>query len=148
MRTLLCCSLALCLGAGTASAVQLYKWVDEEGNVTYSQQRPPDQPAETIEVRVTGPDDEAARSELESLTERANAAQEDREFAATAAAELRDREQRIKKNCEVARENLRVLQNAPRVQATDDSGNPYFIDDAAREQRMAQTRQQIEDFCE
>lgn len=34
-------SLALC--AGAAEAAKLYKWVDEDGNVTYSDRVPPDQ---------------------------------------------------------------------------------------------------------
>jgi hypothetical protein len=45
-------ALATALGAALpAQAAKLYKWVDAEGNVTYSQQRPPDQEAETIRLR-------------------------------------------------------------------------------------------------
>ena len=148
MRGILACLVVAPLLCGPAAALELYKWVDEDGSVTYSQQQPPGQQAETVEVRVSGPSDEAAKSELENLTERASEASRDRQFAATAAAELQEREERIRKNCEIARENKRVLESAPRVQATDDAGNPYFIDDASRQERLAQAQQQIEDFCQ
>ncbi len=36
-------ALGLALCAGSAEAAKLYKWVDEDGNVTYSDQVPPDQ---------------------------------------------------------------------------------------------------------
>jgi len=136
------------LASAPLGATKLYKTTDAEGNVTYSQTPPPGTQAETIEVRVAGPGDEAAQSQLQDLTERAESASEDRRFEATAAAEIREREERIRQNCETARENQRILQSAPRVQDTDASGTPYYLDDAARQERLDKTQRQIEEFCQ
>jgi len=43
MQLISAIGFSLLLGAGTVNAAKLYKWVDEDGNVTYSDQVPPDQ---------------------------------------------------------------------------------------------------------
>ncbi|MCP5149488.1 MAG: DUF4124 domain-containing protein [Ectothiorhodospiraceae bacterium] len=143
-------AVALALATAVASSpalAKLYKWVDENGNVTYSERKPPDTKAQEIELRGVKPANPDAASELEDLRDRSDASRKDREFARTVAEEQRERDERIKKNCEIARENMRVLENAPRVQATDDKGNPYFLDPSQTESRKAETAQQIQQYC-
>jgi hypothetical protein len=136
--------VALLLAVSTAVPAKLYKWVDEEGNVTYSERKPPDVQAEEIRVRVPAVTSEQAESRLEQLNERAETARKDREFKETYAAESAEREARLRQNCETARENLRILETAARVK--DAEGN--FIDDSQREARMQRARQDIEDNCD
>jgi len=148
-RSQLCVAAALLLGASQcASAAKLYKWVDENGNVSYSQQKPVGVQSENIEVRTGGPSSEESQAALESLTTRANEGVKDREFAATASEEIKNRDERLKKNCEVARENKRILETAPRVQDKDADGNPYFVDDASRAARIATAEEQVKQFCQ
>ena len=141
-------ALIAVLACGPATAAKLYKWVDADGNVTYSQQKPPDVQAESMEVKVGGPSDSEAQEQLESLTDKADAALKDRQFAATASAEQAERDERIKKNCETARENKRILESAPRVQDTAADGTPYFVDDSTRAARLATAEDQIRQFCQ
>ena len=139
-RALLC---VLLLGVCAAAPAKLYKWVDADGNVTYSERKPPDVQAEEIEVRVPRVTSEQAESRLEQLNERAETAREDRRFKENYASETAEREARLKENCEIARENLRILETASRVK--DAEGN--FIEDSQREARIQQARQEIEDNC-
>lgn len=136
-------AMTLMLLAGAAPA-KLYKWVDEQGNVTYSERKPPDRPVEEIKLLgVPSVSNEQAQQRLEQLNEKAETASKDREFKNTVTAEVAEREERLKENCETARQNLRVLENASRVQ--DQSGQ--FMDDAQRAARLAQTRKDVEDNC-
>lgn len=136
-------AMTLMLLAGAASA-KLYKWVDEQGNVTYSERKPPDRQVEEIKLLgVPTVSNEQARQRLEQLNEKAETATKDREFKKTVTAEVAEREERLKENCEIARQNLRVLENSSRVQ--DQSGQ--FMDDAQREARLAQTRKEVENNC-
>ncbi len=145
----LCMAAALAIAASTpALAAKLYKWVDKDGNVTYSQERPPGVKADSLEIRTGGPSDDEAKATLEKLTGEAEAVSKDRNLASTVTKELKERDERIKKNCEVARENKRILESAPRVQDTDAEGNPYFVDDATRAARIATAEDQIRQYCQ
>ena len=138
-------AMILMLLAGAAPA-KLYKWVDEQGNVTYSERKPPDPDRPVEEVKLLGVpavSNEEARQRLEQLSDKAETKAKDREFKNTVTAEVAEREERLKENCETARQNLRVLENASRVQ--DQSGQ--FMDDAQREARLAQTRKDVENNC-
>ena len=141
-------ALLILVPCGPASAAKLYKWVDENGNVTYSQQRAPGVAADSMEIKSQGPSDSEAATQLEQLNETASEASKDRQFAATAADELKAREERLKKNCATARENKRILDSARRVQATGEDGMPYFLDDATRQERIAKSEEQIRQFCQ
>lgn len=149
MRTSL---TALALSAALASAnpalaAKLYKWVDEDGNVTYSQIKPPDREAETVRLRSATLREDGANEKLESLTDKANEASKDREFAENEATAQMERRERLKKNCEIARENMRILKTNSRVQDKDADGNPYFLDEAAIEAKIEATQRQIEANC-
>jgi flagellum-specific peptidoglycan hydrolase FlgJ len=137
---------ALCT-AVPVQAAKLYKWVDEEGNVTYSQQRPPDQQAETIRLRSATLDSEGAREKLDQLNERASEQQKDRDFAESSASAGRERSERMASNCKIARENMRILRSTSRIQDKDENGEPYFLDEAGIQAKMAQTQQQIDNNC-
>lgn len=136
-------TIALLLLASAAPA-KMYKWIDEQGNVTYSAQKPPNRPAEEIRLLgVPAVSNEEARQRLDQIGEKADTAAKDREFKRTTTAELADREQRLKENCETARQNLRVLENASRVQ--DQEGQ--FMSEEQRAARLAQTRKEVQDNC-
>jgi hypothetical protein len=134
----------LLLALAAAAPAKLYKWVDADGNVTYSERKPPDRKVEEVKLLgVPSVTNEQARERLEKINEQSETSRKDREFKETYAAESAEREERLKQNCETARQNLRVLENASRVRGDNDS----FLTDAQREQRLTQTRQQIEDNC-
>ena len=59
---------------------------------------------------------EPIQAKLDALKERATSARKDREFAQSESEATKAREDRIKKNCEIARENVRILKNSARVQ--------------------------------
>lgn len=128
----------------TAASAKLYKWVDSDGDITYSERKPPDNEAEEIKLRgVTAISNEQARERLDDLKGAADTTRKDREFKQTVLTEAAEREKRLAENCEISRQNLRVLQNAARIQADDGS----FMDDEARAARLAQTQQAIDANC-
>lgn len=142
MRRLL--FLMALLAVSAAAPAKLYKWVDKDGNVAYSQLKPPDTNAQEVTIRGNPPvSNEEARERLDQINEKADSAGKDREFKQTHASESAERDARLKENCKIAQENLRVLQTASRVK--DAEGN--FVDDKAREARIAQTKQEIENSC-
>ena len=126
---------------------KLYKWVDENGNVTYSQQKPPDAKAQTIDVRGYESPAPAPDSTVDELKDREQTQRKDREFAESENAAQQDRAERMKKNCEIARQNVRILKNASRIKDTNESGEVYYLDDQQKQSRLQEAEQHVKDYC-
>jgi hypothetical protein len=141
---------AIVLGLACASPAQakLYKWVDADGNVTYSERKPPDAQAEEIKLRGQGVTSEQARERLDALGGASEAEGEGREPDPPDTTALRERETRIKKNCEIARENLRILQTNSRIKDTGADGNQYFLSPEQIEARLAKAHTNVENYCD
>ena len=113
----LSCILALALAGAEPASAKLYKWVDAHGNVTYSERKPPDAAAEEVKVRASNVSDEEARARLDALNDATQARREQRESEESHVTATQERDARLAKNCEIARENLRILQTNARVNA-------------------------------
>ncbi len=141
-------ALATALGTGPpVQAAKLYKWVDEQGNVTYSQRKPPDRESETIRLRSATLDSSGAQGKLDELNGRVKAQQEDRDFVENSATATAERDERRGKNCETARENLRILKTSPRVQDKNADGESYFLDESGIQGKIVATQRQIDNNC-
>ncbi len=130
-----------------SSVARLYKWVDEYGNVTYSERKPPGQQAEEIKVRAAPVSPSQAEEQLDSMKDKTDTQLKDRRFARTAASEEEKEVEIFKKNCEIARQNRRVLENSSRIQGKDGQGNNYFLDSKEIQAKLQQSMKQIELYC-
>ncbi len=129
------------------SFARLYKWVDEYGNVTYSERKPPGQQAEEVKVRTAPISSSEAEEKLEGLQEKANKQQKEREVDKTIAKDNERENAAFKKNCEIAQQNRKVLENSARVRGTDKEGKSYFLDQQEIQSKLEQTNRQIELYC-
>jgi len=150
MKTLLALSL-LTIFALNARA-ELNKWVDEEGVVHYSDTRPAGVNADSVR-NVTGKDTAAApaqdapKSYVEREMELKKALQEKQAVNDKLAREKAIQEER-QRNCINAQESLRTLESGTRLSAYDAKGERYYLDDAAREQRLHEAREAIRANCD
>ncbi len=128
-------------------AAKLYKWVDDQGNVTYSERKPQNREVETIRLRGATLDSSGAREKLDQLNDRADAQQKDRDFAQNSATATAERNERLANNCKIALENMRILRTTSRIQDKDADGEAYFLDEAGIKAKMAGTQRQIDDNC-
>lgn len=92
-----------------------YRWVDDSGNVVYSQTPPPDgRPAETIAPPPPPAEDpEAARQRLDAATEKLEQSAEEREQLKQEQARKKQEAEQRRKNCEAARRNLETIRSRP-----------------------------------
>ncbi len=141
-------TLALSL-TGQTVAAKMYKWVDENGVVQYTQSPPPaGRKATVVKKHSHGVTDQQADENLRGLTDKASNEQKDREFKKEYASADEQRAERLKKNCEIARENLRILQNAPRIRLqSDDGGDASFLTEEQKQQKVAEAQKQINNNC-
>jgi hypothetical protein len=137
---------ALVLITNPASA-KIYKWVDENGNVQFSQSPPPKGKAVEVKPRYTPVSEEDAKSRLEALRSKDKSARESDNLAEKEAADGDAYEARKKENCAAARQNLKLLNSAGQISAKGSDGKPFYLDEDARAKKREQTNAQIAEFC-
>lgn len=135
-------TLMLALSA-TATASQIYKWVDAQGVTHFSAQPPQDQEATT--VNTAAPPPRQAPAEPDPAT----AQQPDPEQAAIdekVKADVAAQEAERRKYCENARTNLAQLENNPRLRI-EEEGEVRRIDENERQERIAELKKSIGENC-
>lgn len=136
MRTLLL--MLMLLLANTASA-GLYKWIDSEGSVHYSQKPPENKPYTTIKAPPPVPKSshptvsDESESESESKIEKIIKAESDKNK------KLRE------ENCAIGKNNLKSYQTFRRIR--DKDGNIRVVGSKERAEKIESAKQLIRDFC-
>lgn len=138
---LVCCATLLL--AHSASAA-VYKWTDAQGRVHYSAHPPADRPAATVNVRSTPASngEEAAASDAAATpaTKTANNADEDKA--------RQERREALRKNCEIARQNLAVLQDLTHRRIRLEEGkDAIYLTDEQREEQISKAKAHVQEFC-
>ena len=133
MRTLLLTTLMIFTFSVSAG---LYKWVDDEGNVHYSQKRPLDAQYKKLKAPATAPENSKSLYQQEKTKTTADT---------TLAAE----KEKIKKlkadNCEKAKQSLKAYTVYRRFKGKD--GTVRTIDDKERAQQIKNAQKAIKDYC-
>jgi hypothetical protein len=147
-------SLCLAVAAMTVFAVSaqsMYRWVDENGRVHYTDTPPPGtSKGEKIEVKPTppsapvAPPSDARTRDLETRGERAQKA---REAQKAAYDEARSAEIR-KARCRDAQGQLQVLRMQRPVFQTNEKGERVFLDDKDRQAELDKWQERAKTYCE
>lgn len=142
-------ALALTAGGG-AMADEIYKWVDDEGNVHYGD-RPSGSPVEqqmAIDYRRTDPS--VVQSQIESQNqaiaarqERRAAAEEAAQMAAEKEAEAADRQ----KQCDKYRARLKTMVESRRLYREDENGERVYLDEKQTQDARRKVEALISENC-
>ena len=142
--------LILLLFAGLLDAEKIYKWVDEDGQIHYSSQKPAGQEVEKIKVS-KGPKVATTATTAEAESEKkGDELKKDAEADAAAKAQLAKADQaNRKKMCEQARNNLAALNATIRVNTVDEkTGQTVRMTDDQRVAAMKNAQQGIKEYCQ
>lgn len=133
-------------GASVTAATN--KWIDEQGNIHYSDQPPP-VGVEATRLRAAPPP-ASAPAPAKSIAEREAELRKTRQSKTEAAEReaLQQSNAEIEKsNCAAAQQALRSLQQEGRIVEYDEKGNRRYLEDDARRQRATEAQQGIEQWC-
>jgi hypothetical protein len=144
MRTTNLIFLAFLLPAPLALA-ESYKWVDENGVVSYSQTAPKAIEAETISIKP--PTQTSSTDELDRLKQQLQDIREDKELAAQAAKKAKLESEQKAQNCAAARANLANLQTAGNRMLQTSDGSYLRLSEPERQHRLQLARDQIAANC-
>lgn len=148
--------------SASAFSQQLYKWVDKDGKVQYSDQPPPaSAKQEKLDVKVTPPaappasgkgDEKSGKGEAKATGPK-SLAERDLEFkqrrikeeeeAAKRAAETKQNQDK----CNQARSQLKGYQETGRIFSYDAKGERVYADDQTRQREMEKAQQDISTYC-
>lgn len=142
-----CIALALSCLVLEAGAAGIYKWKDAQGNTHYGERPPPAADAEAVRVPKTrAPSGDAAPRE-ETYRDQAGPDADDQGEAQTPSAGEGTKTTRSK-NCEIAKENLRILETYEQVMEKDTQGDPVRLGDEQRKARLETARKHIDEYCD
>lgn len=146
-------TVALFIFTLTAYA-EAHKWVDADGTVHYSDSIPPEvTTAETVrnisrkgQAEAPAPATVPAKSIAEREAELKKSKQE-KEVSSQKKTQEETRADEKKRNCETARQNVRTLEEGGRIVTYDANGERIVMDDAMREQRLAEAHKSVSENC-
>jgi len=137
----------LCLYALTATALAgTYKWVDEEGNVVYSQHPPPAGKYEALSVKPAPRNRQESNSAPDQNRKFLDDAENQRKSDSKLKVENQKNQETRKKNCETAKKQLEFYTVYRRRKGKD--GEYVRITEKEREAKQQEARQGIKDFCD
>lgn len=141
----------LLAGVSLVAEAKIYRWVDANGVVQYSDRPPAEQSAETITVRgAKAVDQSPDQPPSTDAPDNQPAKQEPEPAPAISPEQQAAIDEARAENCRRARSNLTFLQNNPpnRLLDTDEDGNVYRLTVEDHTARMQKANDAIGEYCE
>lgn len=144
------CAVAALVFAAGASANEIYKWVDEDGNVHYEDRPSGATSEERLTLTYARTNSSAVNGRIQARLDRQ--ASRDEAKAAAAEAEEQAAEQAAVaaergKACERARARLESYLQSRRLYRTDANGERVYLDDSQRQEARQKAEEQVTEFC-
>ena len=136
--------LMLC---ATNAYAETHRWVDDHGKVHYSDQAPVG--VDATELRAA-PGPASASAAAKTFAEREadlKKAKLQKKEAEDLAAQKQAEAAQQKSRCEAARQALIPLQSGARMSEFDANGEQRYLDDNARQQRIAEAQEAVNKSC-
>lgn len=142
-RSLLLCLLLLCFNANAG----LYKWVDADGKVHYSDEPPPvNVNAEALSTPKAATNAPSEKSYVEREADMKKALKTKEEADKKAAKQQEDAAAK-QKYCASLRSHLATLEKASRIATLNEKGESVIMDDAMRQQQIEEAHKQLSTNC-
>jgi transcriptional regulator of nitric oxide reductase len=129
-----------------AAAGVVYRWLDEQGNMVVSDRQPAN--GVDFETISTNSGRTVTVSAPEAKTEEPPIATEEKTAPEQNAADQTSKPKKDDALCKQAMNNMRILEDGPRVRFTDDKGEVRFMTDDERVIEKERTADAIEAYCD
>lgn len=144
--------IALLPGLALAAGSSIYRWVDESGQVHYTQTPPPHQPSEPVRIaspQPLGPSGSATPPQATSPSEFLKKAEEADKAEAEAKAKAQQAMQEKDAKCQQAKARIEFLnaKTARRLATVNDDGSYNRMDDAEFDKRKAEAQKIADANC-
>ena len=130
----------------STNAATTYKWVDENGNVVYSQQPPEEGPYETIKTKNSSKTGISSSTPSSSFATEVKKETEVQNLDRKVEQEAAKSEKLRADNCKAAKNNLETYTVYRRIK--NDQGEIIRLDDNERAKRIQEAKDAIKEFCD
>lgn len=137
--------LAALLAAPLAHA-QLYRWVDKEGKVRYTD-TPPPAGVKSSSIKAPAAPEAAKPAAKAASKDAAKDAKKDAKAEKEDPVEKEKQAATFREYCGRAKGELATLESGQRISRTDEKGERYFLDDSQRAQEVAKARASVSEWC-
>lgn len=139
----------MCVSYAGITIADIYKWVDDKGQVHYSQQAPESAPAELIKTPPPPSiDPSQAQREVDALIAQQEAIEQEKQQAKELAEQKAAQKAALEKQCQEAREARTTYQNHPGGRFYDENGNLEHIKEEDRQQKIQELSNNIKQHCQ
>jgi Domain of unknown function (DUF4124) len=141
-------AVCVCISTATAFADQVYRWVDKDGHVHYSQTPPAvtSVHARSEEVSAPPPDPTGAQN-AQNLVQQMQARNAQEQAAQQQAQVQTQKKAQQQQRCNQLQAELQIMQQVNRVVTVDTKGNRTYLSDAQHAQQEQQLQNQIDKEC-
>jgi len=139
--------IIICLFCVSHASAEIYKWVDENGKVVYGD-KPTSIDADKIKIKKSLVQDPVVQQRNEKQNKLLDVIQDEREQRNASRKEEKEKEDKQKKMCADAREELQKMKNASFLyEDTDDPKNPKIMTDEERKAEEIRFEKEIKKNC-
>lgn len=132
----------------TAAAQQVYRWVDKNGEVHYTQTPPPSTSVHPSNVLINAPPaDSTAARDAQNLVQQMQQAKANQAQAAQQQAQVEAAKRAQQQRCNQLRSRLQILEQVGPVATVDPQGNRTYWTDAQHTQAEQQLQNEINSQC-
>ena len=126
----------------SAEGMVIYRWVDEDNVVHFSQHQPSHNNYTEITMAKSAT---PAPSESPSVASDVSSTLTNNETSPTNQSLVA---QKMAERCEEAKQNIKTLTNFDDIQYTDEDGNTTLLSEEDKKQQLALSQRQVEVYCE
>ena len=135
--------------ASAATASEIYKWTDEDGNVHYTD-TPVNASSERLDIASRSTDTDQVRAQTQARLDRQSAAAE---AAANVPAgpspeELRAEKKDRAEKCSMYQARLTKFTQSRRIYREDESGERIYLDEAETQKTRDKAEEQVREYCD
>lgn len=132
------------------ASAEMYRWVDAQGKVHYSDQPPTEKSKSSKTLNIpnqpAAPAAESSKSWQEKNLDYKKRQATASETEAKKKKEAEDAKAKIE-NCDKSKKALKALEEGGRINTYDEKGNRSFMDDAQRAKAMDDAKKAISEWC-
>ena len=135
----------------SAFADEIYKWVDQDGNVQYEDRPSGDPSEEQLQFSYNRTDADALQNRVEAQVNAEDSRQEARDQAAEekrTAEEDRLTAEQKQVECASYRAKLEELLRSPKIYQLDDAGERTYLDEAQRAESRTRAETFVREACD
>jgi hypothetical protein len=132
------------------ATAQVYKWVDKDGKIHYSDKPPRDPKAKGVKdmhIESKPTDPEAVARDLAELEARGKSVDQNLAVKQQVAAQTATEKANAEKMCDQAMARLAALEQVQRMAKVDKDGNRSYASDGETNAEREKSRKQVDELC-